>query len=219
MYQHTDKSKRRVSEQFKGVVLSKEHKRKISETKKKVYHPYRGKKLSEEHKEKNRQSQIGRKHTKETRMKISNNMIGEKNPNYGKKFSKEYREKLSAARKGRKHSEGTKRKMSEARKKYYEDKKNRERQSKTMKGNQNARKQTLTMIGVDYEEFKPETYNGVIVYEDKVLKCFKSECFEDDLARAIEFAEDRGNSVAHSSSLDNYISDSTTEPVSTATRK
>lgn len=39
-YQHTDESRKRVSKQFKGKILSDEHKKKISETKKKVYHPY-----------------------------------------------------------------------------------------------------------------------------------------------------------------------------------
>ncbi len=112
VYQHTDESRKRVSEQFKGVALSDEHKEKISKTKKKVYHPYRGKELSEEHKEKNRQAQMGRKHSEETKQKMRNKKTGKNNPNYGKKFSREYREKLGNAHKGLTHSEETKQKQS-----------------------------------------------------------------------------------------------------------
>jgi group I intron endonuclease len=111
---HTNESRALVSERFKDKPISEEHKAKISATKKAGYHPYRGKKLTEEHKEKNRQAQIGRKHSDETKAKMSAKMSGENNPNYGRDFSKEHRENLSKAQKGRKHSEETKRKMSQA---------------------------------------------------------------------------------------------------------
>jgi group I intron endonuclease len=111
---HTEESRARVSERFKGKPISEEHKAKISATKKAGYHPYRGKKLTEEHKEKNRQAQTGRKHSAETRAKISASKMGKNNPNYGRDFSEEYRKKLSEAQKGRTHLEETKQKISKS---------------------------------------------------------------------------------------------------------
>ena len=56
---------------------------------------------------------LGRKHSEETRMKMSEAKNGEKHPNFGKKGEK-------SPRFGKKHSEEAKRKMSEARKRYWE---------------------------------------------------------------------------------------------------
>jgi hypothetical protein len=138
-YQHTEESRKRVGELFRGKPISDEHKQKISEGKKRAPHPYRGKKLSVEHKKKIAEGQKGRKHSEETKRKISETHKGENNPNYKREFSPEYRQKLSEGQKGRKHSEETKQKMREARKKFYDDHANRLKTSKAMMGNKNRK--------------------------------------------------------------------------------
>jgi group I intron endonuclease len=206
---HTDESRAKVSKRFKGKPLSDEQKQKISATKKAGYHPYRGKKLTEEHKEKNRQAQIGRKHSEETKAKMRANKLGKNNPNYGKTFSDEYRAKLSAAQKGRRHSPETKAKMRAARKKFYENPENRKKQSERMTGNRNAEKMDMVMVGIDYEEGKPETYNGVIVYDHypEILARFKSNDFEKDLFKGERYARKISKVAMHSGSVDNYMSE------------
>lgn len=74
----------------KGVVRSKEHKRKISEAQK-------GKFRNEDFVEKCK----ARRHSEETKKKMSEAQKGEKNHNYGKKLSLEIRKKLSLSHKGK----------------------------------------------------------------------------------------------------------------------
>jgi len=88
----------------KGKKMSKESRRKNSESKKKWFanggvHPMKGKRHSEETKRKMR----GRKHSEETKKKIS---LAKRNP------SAETRRKISLGNIGKKHSEEHKRKMS-----------------------------------------------------------------------------------------------------------
>lgn len=80
--------------EYKGRKLSKEHKRKLSESKKGVKnpmynigknHPFYGKHHTKKAKIKISEAGIGRKHTEETKQKIRKKTIGEKNLMYGLK--------------------------------------------------------------------------------------------------------------------------------------
>lgn len=295
---HTEESRARVSQQFKGKPISEEHKAKISATKKDGYHPYRGKELTKEHKEKNRQAQIGRKHTIETKAKMRKNMLGENNPNYDRIFSTEHRKKLGDSHRGNKHSDKTKskisakakgnqyakghkqteehkRKLAEARAKkrekqglppvslkehYLSSNKPRNYEIVITKNQQyNDRfgiyikklnifvdenglelayikkwqrdgnepperikqkkveiekgtftivdRNELIMLGVDYEDRKPETYKGVIVYSDKILGRFDSGDYDADMENAKTLAFSINDNVYDSSSVDDFISE------------
>lgn len=209
MPEHTEESRQQVSERFKGIKLSEEHKQKISKTKKDGYHPYRGKKLTKEHKEKNRQAQLSRKHSEETKAKMRKAKLGKNNPNYGKKPSEETRKKMSIAQRGRKHTKETRKKMSQsARGNTYAKgyKQTKEHKQKLRK----SRIKTIydiLMIGVDYEEFKPETYKGVFIFADEVIKVYNSGDFRKDFRDARVFANRRGKKVIYSSTIDNFITD------------
>jgi len=62
-----------------GMILTEEHKRKISESN--TNNPKRiGRKLSDEHKEKMRQAKLGKKLSEETKQKISEKFKGENHP-------------------------------------------------------------------------------------------------------------------------------------------
>jgi len=98
---------------FYGKLLSKEHRRKISEGNK---GKHTGKYFSLETRKKMSEASKGRHHTEETKRKISEGHKGEKAYWYGKHLLKETRKKLSEAHKGGHHTEEVRRRMSEARK-------------------------------------------------------------------------------------------------------
>ena len=72
--------------------------------------------LTEEHRRKLSESLIGIKRDDETKEKLSKAKSGKNHPFYGKTFSQEHRRKLSEVKKGKIFSEETKRKISEAHK-------------------------------------------------------------------------------------------------------
>jgi len=88
---HTEKSKKKMSEQNKGEKNGMYGKHHSEKTKKKMSESRKGKKSF----------WYGKHLTEETRRKISESRIGEKNCNYGKKFSIEIRQRMSKATKGR----------------------------------------------------------------------------------------------------------------------
>jgi len=90
LFKHTEESKIKMSRVRKGIKLSEEHKKKISEIAKN-----RGK-------EKN--PMFGKKHTEETKQKIREKAIG-------REVSEETKIKVGNAGRGRRHSEETKKKM------------------------------------------------------------------------------------------------------------
>lgn len=99
--QHSEQSKRCMSESKKGQPLSEETKRKLSdklkdrqhseESKRKISESRKGMQLAEKDKAKISQTLKGRKMSEETKRKISE-------ANKGKQFSEEHRRKLSEAR-------------------------------------------------------------------------------------------------------------------------
>ena len=91
---------------MKGVTLSDETRRKMSESKK-------GRIFSEEHRRKLSESHKGHTVSEETRKKMSEAKKGENHPLYGKHFSEETRRKISETNKGHTVSEETRRKISE----------------------------------------------------------------------------------------------------------
>lgn len=58
-----------------------------------------------------------------------------------------------------------------------------------------------TFIGVDYDEFKPETFRAFFV------RIGERETRFDDWESAVSFAEKSGNPVMRLSSVDNFASD------------
>lgn len=144
---HSAATRRKVSEAGKGRCFSELHRQRIGialkgrtfsdETKAKIGEKSKGRIFSAESREKMSKSQSARKHrsgyspSDEARHKISAALIGNKNCigripwNKGKKgvqtASIDTRKKMSQSRTGRKHSEETRRKQSEARKKYWEE--------------------------------------------------------------------------------------------------
>lgn len=122
---HSDESRKRMSESHKGVKLSEEHKRKISEnssrhnlgkhlsdeTKKKLSKSHKGKKLSQNVKDKISKSLTGKKHSEESKNKMSKSQKGRifsdlhkkriSESRKGIKLSKEVCDKMSMSRKGR----------------------------------------------------------------------------------------------------------------------
>jgi hypothetical protein len=97
---HTEETKRKISEGLEGKPKSEEHKKKISDAKKGENHPNYGKKLSEETKRKLSDAKKGK-------------YEGENHPFYGKKHSEETKRKISEAKKDEKLSEEHKRKISD----------------------------------------------------------------------------------------------------------
>ena len=99
---HTEESKKKMSESHKGKILSEEHKRKLSESGK-------GRKQSEEHKRKNSESNKGRvpwnkgkkigPHTEERKRKNSESNKGKVPWNKGMKATDETKRKCSEAKK------------------------------------------------------------------------------------------------------------------------
>ena len=80
----------------------------------------------------------------------------------------------------------------------------------------NVMKKESIMIGVDYEEFKPKTYKGVIIYDKgKVLHRFNTGNFNKDYEQAvkkaqrlvIEKGQHFGKNIFNSSSIDHYQMD------------
>lgn len=78
----SEESRSAASIRRKGIILSEETKKKLSETKKNGYHPLRGQKMPAEWAEKIRLAGIGRKNTDETKDKMSGSALKryEKNP-------------------------------------------------------------------------------------------------------------------------------------------
>jgi group I intron endonuclease len=99
-----------------------------AETKEKISKAHKGKSLSDEHKKKigNRSKgnkfRLGIPHTEEIKKRISNSLLGNKHT-LGYVPSEETRQKISNATRGRVDSDETKRKKSEAKKRWWEEKK------------------------------------------------------------------------------------------------
>jgi hypothetical protein len=111
---------KKISEAKKGHLVSEETRKKISESfKKRGGHPFRGTILSKEHKEKISIANKGKKRTEEAKKNISLAHIGintkENHPMWGKKHSEESKMKISKSHTGLKHSKETCMKMSESR--------------------------------------------------------------------------------------------------------
>jgi len=89
-YKHTEKSKKKMSESLKGRLSGKNNPMygKIGKL-----HPNFGKKLSKETKKKLSESLKGKKHTKKTRKKMSESHKGKNNINYGKTGDKHHSSK------------------------------------------------------------------------------------------------------------------------------
>ena len=108
--QHSEETKKKLSEAKRGKHHTEEHNKKIGEALKGEKNPLFGKHPS-----------------KETRKKLSEALKGEKNPLFGKHPSKETRKKLSEARKGKHLSKETKKKLSESHKGKYPSKETRKK--------------------------------------------------------------------------------------------
>ena len=109
--QHSEETKKKISEANKGKTRSEETKKKIGEAKKgnkyrlgkvnsfehrrKIGLGNKGKILSEETKQKIREASTGRKHTEETKHMLSEMRKGEKNPMYGKTTSEKQKQAVS----------------------------------------------------------------------------------------------------------------------------
>lgn len=113
---HTEETKKKLSESHKGKVSPRKGVKLSEETKQKLSKVHKGKKTSEEQKQKISNTLKGRQVSEETRQKMSEATKGGKNPMYGKHLSEEHKQKISEFHKGKKTSEDTKRKMSEAKK-------------------------------------------------------------------------------------------------------
>jgi len=103
---------------IKGCKLTKEHRKKLSES-------HKGHKMPEEQRRKISEGNKKTKNSPEYIRKISEKMSGRNNPFYGKKHTKETRLKMSESSKKRnyKHSDEVKKKISEASLKMWERKK------------------------------------------------------------------------------------------------
>ena len=99
--QLSEEHKKKISESHKGTHHSEETKLKISEANKgkqagKNHHLY-GKHRSDEIKQKISEAHKGRHHSEETKLKMSESRKGKNNPMYGKKLSEEKKLKMSEA--------------------------------------------------------------------------------------------------------------------------
>ena len=108
---HTEESRRKISEAMKGHIVTDETRRKISEAKKgenrseesrrKISEARKGLTLSEETRRKISEAMKGKKHTEATRRKMSETRKGRPSPRKGVTLSEEHRRKLSEAAKRR----------------------------------------------------------------------------------------------------------------------
>ena len=139
---YSEESKRKMSEAAKKKVFTKKHRENMSKARKGNKNPNYGKQHTVKTKKIISKTHKGKIISKEIRGKMSEAKMGEKNPNYGKTFSINHRRKLSKAKMGgkngmygvhligeknhmfnKKHTKESKKKMSEARKKYWTNKK------------------------------------------------------------------------------------------------
>jgi len=68
-------------------------------------------------------------------------------------------------------------------------------------------KYDIILIYVDYEEYQPETYNGVYLHAETEIKRYNTGNFFEDLESAKAFAKQNSHSVLFSSSVDHFKSD------------
>lgn len=94
--QHSEETKKKISEARKGKKLSEETKKRISEAKRGKHHPN-----SEETKKKISEAMKGHKVSEETKKKISEALKGKPSPNKGKHHTEETKRKMSEAMKGK----------------------------------------------------------------------------------------------------------------------
>ncbi len=103
----SEEHKRKLSEAHKGKILSKETRKKMSDSKIGEKNSFYEKRHTLEAKEKIKIKAIGRKISIETRKKMSLINKGKNNPNYGKSLSNEHKEKLRKFHTGLKPSKET----------------------------------------------------------------------------------------------------------------
>ena len=124
-----------------GGVRCDETRRKMSESKKGKPSPNKGVPMSEEQKKKLSEINKGKHHTEETRRKMSESLKGRTGPNKGKTMSEETKKKISESLKGRTPSnkgthisEETKKKISETQKGIQHSEETKKKISESLKG-------------------------------------------------------------------------------------
>ena len=85
---YSKESRKKMSLAHKGIPLSEEHKRRISQSCKGNIGPWKGKKFSKAHRENISKGNSGKKFTEETKLKISKALTGKNNPMFGKTSGK-----------------------------------------------------------------------------------------------------------------------------------
>jgi hypothetical protein len=67
----------------------------------------------------------------------------------------------------------------------------------------------MIIVGIDYEEYKPETYKGVFLNEaDGTTYRWMTDDSVKDYAAAMEFARGKGwDAIMHFSSVDHFVMD------------
>ena len=142
----SEEQKKKLSESHKGKLHSEETKKKMSISRKGRTSPNKGKTMSEETKKKISESLKGRTPSnkgthisEETRRKISNSLKGRTAPNKGKTMSEETKKKISETQKGIQHSEETKKKISESLKGKPKSEEHKKKLSESIKGKPNEK--------------------------------------------------------------------------------
>lgn len=111
---HTEETKKKLSEAHKGKISPRKGVELSKETKQKLSKIHKGKQISEKQKQKISNTLKGKQVSEDTKKKMSEATKGEKNPMYGKHHSEEAKRKISEFNKNKKVSEETRQKLSEA---------------------------------------------------------------------------------------------------------
>ena len=98
---HSEETRKKISEAFKGENNPMFGKHLSEETKQKMSESMKGKYFSEETKRKISEANKGKALSEETKQKISETKKGENNPMFGKRHSEETKQKMSEAQKGK----------------------------------------------------------------------------------------------------------------------
>ena len=122
-----------------GGVRCDETRRKMSISRKGKPSPNKGVPMSEEQKKKLSESHKGKLHSEETKKKMSISRKGRTSPNKGKTMSEETKKKISETQKGIQHSEETKKKISESLKGKPKSEEHKKKLSESIKGKPNEK--------------------------------------------------------------------------------